>query len=299
MSKNISAKRPGDGYTIAYHGWMDSSLSDSEKITLIRIYSLYNVNTRTWYLQPTVANLAEMRGMHKETIRQHFDAIEMAGWIIRKRSALIGGGSVVTLEIVRPERGKVEFSKAVQTPPSEDSPNAGLTKTVQTPSSINRVNNKDKNNKNSDDDSSYLESKPAGSGQEQQHQHQHHFDSALPPARGNTKPIPSGSGVKRKLTPEVAGLAAELLGPWGDEAKLIEALTQEQLERPEFISECIREVLGRVRNLKLSGRPTGYLLKVLKSEWKDGAWRPEAEVEAEVESARKQKADERRKKRWS
>lgn len=96
-------------WTMMYHGWFDADISDQAKLTIWAIYSFFNQQTREWIEIPTVERVAKLRKITPRNIREHYKELESAGLIRRQRTPLMGGGSVLKIELIEPSRDNPSY----------------------------------------------------------------------------------------------------------------------------------------------------------------------------------------------
>lgn len=96
-------------WTMLYHGWFDADISDEAKLTIWAIYSFFNQSTREWIETPTVERVAKLRKLTTKAVKKHYQDLEEAGLIRRQRTPLMGGGSVLKIEIIEPSRDNPSY----------------------------------------------------------------------------------------------------------------------------------------------------------------------------------------------
>lgn len=141
-------KRNPAAWTMLYHGWFDADISDPAKLTLWAIYSFYNHQANEWYEVPTVERVAQLRKLSTRIVKDHYKELEAAQLIRRRRVPLIGGGSVLEVEIIEPSRHKPVYKEPISEGAdnfplgdSEGEQNFPLTKGNKTTPSINTKTN--------------------------------------------------------------------------------------------------------------------------------------------------------------
>lgn len=256
---------PDAGFTMAYHAWLKSDLSDAEKVTLWAIYSLWNPVHRKWVMNPTASAIAIVRGIHPDTAKDHMKAIEKAGFIARERKPKIGGGCELYLHVNIPENPKTsptrqDISDGGENPTfgtskiSEGGEITPFTKGVKSPPSI-KENNKEKNiNPKNDDDDCFSSSAERPTEP---------FE--MPPS-ANTARMPVVASVPFRpdrprefvpvqVPPEMRDRIYTVLGTYGDE--FARYLTQDMIDKPGFVDDVLRSA----QNGK---KPIALALKLLK-----------------------------------
>jgi len=254
---------PDAGFTMAYHAWLKSDLSDAEKVTLWAICSLWNPMHQRWVENPTVGFISEFRGIHLETAKAHYRAIEAAGIITREYLPKIGGGREATFTLnlpTKPCTKRVTIDDSEGSPNtsfenSEGSPNASFTKEVQTLPSI-KENNKEKNLNPKNDVVVCFSAQEEGANSEP-------FElppSANPAAMPTVASVPFRESPPREYRPvqvpqEMRDRIYTTLGTYGDE--FVRYLTQEMIDRPRFVDDVLRSA-------SRGKRPIGLAIKLLK-----------------------------------
>lgn len=254
----MGAILPDAGFTMAYHAWLKSDLSDAEKVTLWAICSLWNPMHQAWVENPTAGFISELRGIHIETAKAHFRAIEAAGIITREYHPKIGGGREVTLRINLPTKprtdpGKTDDSEGSPNTSfgkSEGSPNASFTKEVQTLPSI-KENNKKKNlnPKNDDDDRFSAQEERAKT---EPFEHSPETNPARMPVVSSIplRQRPSREHVPVQVPPEMRDRIYTVLGCDGD--TFASRLTQEMVDKSGFVDDVLRSAQNGKKPIALA-----------------------------------------------
>lgn len=278
MSRNPAA------WTMMYHGWFDADISDSAKLTIWAIYSFFNQQTREWIEIPTVERVAQLRKLTIRAVKDHYQELEEAGLIRRKRTPVIGGGSALKIEIVEPSRHNPTYSDC----DSEGAENCTLTKVQKIAPSIksNTVNPKtglssqgtkvpfdDKHETSSSSGESFspepFEGTPKNGWSKRQLENLRHYGSVGRPRRPLCDFQPSDE--------------ANILQAFSklDLGEIRAIFTQQQADTPEFVSECLSELSlarrkkGGVRN------PIGLLVVIRDKKWADGLFLEREKIKAE------------------
>lgn len=253
---------PDSGFTMAYHAWLKSDLSDAEKVTLWAICSLWNPTHCRWVRNPTIETIAELRGIHRDTAKDHMRAIENAGFIVRKRRPKIGGGSELFLQVNIPQRSKTrqvgmgdsEGGESTTFGDSEGGEIAPLTRGVKSPPSI-KEKNEEKNKEKNDDVVCF-------SAQEERAKTE---PFELPPSANPSRlptvaSLPIRESSPREFVPvqvpeEMRDRIYTVLGTYGDE--FVRYLTQEMIDAPGFVEDVLRSA-------QKGQKPIALAMKLLK-----------------------------------
>lgn len=228
------------------HEWLKSDLSPAEKVTLWAILSLWNQCHARWVSSPTVENVAGIVGVHTETCRKHFVAIESAGFISRDRESIPGGGSrvVLTINLPDPVRPRFAYSptKTLSSEPreslgSEGSESLGSVEGSESLGSL-KENTPEKNLNPKNDDDEGGKSPIAGRGNLEP------FEMPVAVTLPKVASLPMRESPARrefvpvKVSPEMRDRIYTSLGVDGDE--FARYLTQEMVDRDGFVDDVLR-----------------------------------------------------------
>jgi len=275
-------------WTMMYHGWFDADISDSAKLTIWAIYSFFNQQTREWIETPTVERVAQLRKLNVRAVKDHYQELEAAGLIRRKRTPIIGGGSVLKIEIVEPSRDNPTYSDR----DSEGAENCTLTRVQKIAPSINTksVIPKTGSPTQISNDIFVVEHKTATATNGEDFLKQEPFEAAVAKdwkidQLANLRGYGPRIGQKRpscSFSKETeAFLRLHFIEPLVGEIRTI--FTQEQADDSEFVRECVMALKSKEDRARLDN-PVGYLCVIVKSKWMDGDYLRRHELEKDRQS---------------